>query len=145
MGLIGGPHYFQDDYFQWEVFFRGSDSTVVGGREIPWGASNSPLCISHSLVITPLQACPAGLACLASNCWRNQNTKYGSCRHPVEKHPCMHLHKTRVERERRESTLKEKQHLQQAGVSLTEGDIKDSSSDLLFDRLASLWFTELIN
>lgn len=35
MGITGGPHYLQDDYLQWEVFFRVSDSTVVGGREIP--------------------------------------------------------------------------------------------------------------
>lgn len=55
-----------------------------------------------------------------------------------KKKPFMHMHKTKGERERRESTLKERQHLQQAGVSLTEGDTKDSSSDLLFDRLVSL-------
>lgn len=105
MGLTGGLLYLQEDYLQWGVFFRVSDSSVVWGSKFPWGVFKTPPCISHFLVISPLQACP-NQPCLASNCWRNQNTRYGSCRHPVEK-KSLHAHAQVWKRGRK----KERKHI----------------------------------
>lgn len=142
MGLTGGPLYRQEGYLQREVFSEWV-TALVRRREVLCRVCNTPSCTSHSLVISPLQTCPAQ-PCLPSNCGRSQNTRYGSCRHRVvKKIPAFTC--TSLRGRRRESALNRRQHLQQAGVSLTKWDIKDSFSDLLFDRLASLWFTELIN
>lgn len=92
-------------FLQWEVFFRVSYSVVVRESAIPWGFFNTHPC--HSLVISLLQACPSQ-PCLTSNCWRNQNTRYGSCRYSVEKNPRMHKSKKEREGEKERKHIKGK-------------------------------------